>query len=484
MLIKLSNSQIEASRIPGQRSQLRWICRQILFVALISSVLMVHALSSEIGPGLEWNRTFGGLYGDGVWSLQETKDGGYILAGHTATRGEGSDLWIIRTDPKGNPLWNETFGGSGEDIGYFIHKTRDDGFVIAGSTSSYGLGNERLWLIKTDGNGSLSWSRVFGGFVSSSGDGGWSVDEAKEGGYIVAGYTQSFGSGRKDLWLVRTDDQGKEIWDETYGGAEDDVGTSVIQTKDGGFVTAGRTSSYGNGGDDIWLLKVNLHGEEVWSKTFGGQKDDAAFQVVELADGYALVGRTESGTSSMKIILIKTNLEGKKLWERSYRGNAGTSLEPTSDGGFIIAGRIDDKESGRDAFIVKTDSIGREEWSKPFGGARDDIGTSVIESNDSSYIFAGITSSEGYGAEDAWLVKLHRDAKNSINEADLKKSKLILNATLQDESLVSPNSRTNVSKDLAFRITRDVNSNITNDIELDLSQNNSFSNLKAIKAAI
>jgi hypothetical protein len=258
---------------------------------------------------------------------------------------------------------------------------------------------------------------------------------------------------------------------------------SVVQARDGGFVAAGRSASYGAGGDDIWLLKVNMQGEEVWSATFGGEKDDAAFQVVELADGYALVGRTESGTINMKIILIKTNSEGKKLWEKSYKGNAGTSLEPTSDGGFIIAGRIDNKESGRDAFIVKTDSIGREEWSKPFGGIRDDIGTSVIEGSDGSYVFAGVTSSEGQGAEDAWLVKLQRDAKNGINAANLNNSNLIMNAAPQYKSEISSNPATNISKDMVFEITQDMGSNITNDVDLDIAQNNFFSNLSGNKSS-
>jgi hypothetical protein len=307
-----------------QQRQISRICRSILLIALISSFLMISVSSLEIGPRVEWNRTFGGLYGDGAWSLQETKDGGYILVGNTANQGYGSDLWLVRTDGNGNLLWNKTYGGSGEDVGYFVNETKDRGFVITGSTSSYGMGNERLWLIKTNENGDLCWSRVFGGFVSSSGDGGWSVDEANEGGYIVAGYAQSFGSGRKDLWIVRTDDQGKEIWDKTYGGTEDDVGMSVVQIRDGGFIVAGRTASEGSGGDDIWLLKINPQGDKAWSATFGGEKDDAAFQVVELADGYALVGRTESGTSNKKIILIRTDLVGKKLWEKSYKGNSGT----------------------------------------------------------------------------------------------------------------------------------------------------------------
>ena len=394
-------------------------------IAIISFVLLIAVLtpvnSLEVGPKVEWSRTLGGPYGDGSWSLQETKDGGYILVGNTANRGEGSDLWLIKTDQKGNPIWNKIFGGSGEDIGYFVHETRD-GYIITGSTKSYGIGEERLWLLKTDGNGSKNWTRVFGGFVSSLGEGGWSLDETKDGGYIVTGYTQSLGKGRKDLWLLKIDNQGNEAWDKTYGGTEDDAGMSVVRTRDDGFIVAGRTASFGKGGDDIWLLKTDSRGEEVWNTTFGGTKDDAAFQVVELLDGYALVGRTESGSNKMRIILIKTNLEGKKVWEKAYKGSAGTSLQPTSDGGFIIIGRVDNDETGRDALIIKTDSIGREEWALPLGGPRDDIGTSIVESRDGSYVFAGITDSQGFGAEDAWLVKLRTEAMNRTDAGVMQNS--------------------------------------------------------------
>jgi predicted secreted protein len=391
------------------------IIRIILFL-FVSSVLLADAQSQGV-PKEEWSRTLGGPYGDGFWSLQETEDGGCILVGYTAAKGEGADLWLVRTDREGDPLWNRTFGGSGEDVGYFIQETKDGGYIVTGSTDSFGMGGERLWLLKTDSSGIKEWDRVFGGFVSSSGDGGWAADATEDGGYIVTGYTQSFGEGRKDLWLLKTDGQGKEIWDKTFGGTEDDVGMSVAGTGDGGYIVTGRTASFGAGGDDIWLLKADSLGREEWNTTFGGKNDDAGFQVLEVSDGYALVGRTESGSDDKRIILIKTDREGHKLWERTYKGSAGTSLQPTSDGGFIIAGRIDSEESGKDALLIKTDSSGREQWAVPRKGEGDDIATWAVQSSDGSYLFAGITSSYGSGAEDGWLVKLQAGAAKGEERA-------------------------------------------------------------------
>ncbi len=374
----------------------------ILFVLIFSCC----SSASPAEPREEWNATFGGQYADGAWCMQETADGGYILAGNSASRGEGSDLFLIRTDRTGKCIWSRTWGGSAEDVGYFVQETKDGGFVVTGSTKSYSMGEELLWLLKTDSGGNLSWDKTFGGFVSSTGDGGWSVDETDDGGYIITGYTQSLASGRKDLWLLKTDGQGSEIWDKTFGGSEDDVGMSVLQSRDGGYIAAGRTASFIRGGDDIWLLKTGPFGEEQWNRTFGGNQDDTGFQVEELSDGYAMVGRTESGSDRKKIILIKTDPDGRKLWERSYRGSSASSLQSTADGGYIIAGRIDNIETGRDALIIKTDSSGREEWSMTLGGRGDDIGTFVIQNRDGSYTMTGITDSYGAGREDVWLVKI------------------------------------------------------------------------------
>jgi hypothetical protein len=408
-------------------SQMIWNClpQRIFSIGVVFFILVFFVLSESnsaygAGPVEAWNKTYGGQYGDGAWSLQETNDGGYIIVGNTATRGEGSDLWLIRTDQDGNPNWSRIFGGSGEDIGYFVRETNDGGFIITGSTKSFGMGEERLWLIKTDGNGSRVWDKTFGGFVSSSGDGGWSVYESDDGGYIVAGYTQSLGRGGKDLWLLKTDDRGNKIWDRTYGGMRDDVGISVLQTPDGGYIAAGRTASFGKGGDDIWLVKTDSLGGEAWNVTFGGGNDDASFQVVELIDGYALVGRTESGNDSNRIILIRTDLSGRELWEKAYLGSSGTSLQLTDDGGFLIAGRIDSKESGKDALIIKTDSAGKEEWRRTLGGRADDIGTFAIQNRNGDYVLAGVTSSFGSGAEDAWLVRMQTELPAPGNTARLQ----------------------------------------------------------------
>lgn len=383
-----------------------------LFRALLFSLLLLSSGFSALAanaPQEQWNRTFGEGYSDGAWCLQETADGGFILAGNTASRGEGSDLFLVKADALGNCTWSRAYGGSGEDVGYFVRQTDDGGYIVVGSSNSYALGGELLWLVKTDGAGGLIWDKTFGGFVSSSGDGGWSVEQTMDGGYIAAGYTQSSGGGRKDLWLIKTDALGGLIWEKSFGGAEDDVGMSVLESRDGGYTVAGRTASFGQGGDDIWLLKTDSLGVEMWNETYGGRGDDAGFQVVEMEDGYALVGRTESGEDDKRILLIRVDPQGQVLWEKAYTGGSVASLQPTEDGGYIMAGRIDGIESRRDALAIKVDSNGTEQWSMSLGGRGDDMGTYALQSRNGSYLLAGITSSYGQGREDAWLVNMRSD---------------------------------------------------------------------------
>lgn len=407
----------------------------LLTVAVTLSLLMAGSFASLLSlpqPYEEWNRTLGGPYGDGVWSAQMTDDGGYLLVGYTSARGEGSDLWLVKVDSDGRDIWNRIFGGSGEDVGYFVQNTRDGGSVLTGSTKSYGMGEERLWLLKADSNGSKQWDRIFGGFVSSAGDGGWSVNETNDGGYIVTGYTKSFGAGGKDLWLIKTDSEGFKQWDKTFGGSKDDVGMSVIQAADGGFVVAGRTASYGSGKDDIWVLKTDLEGRELWNRTFGGAEDDVGFQVLDIDEGYAIVGRTESGREGKRAILLKTDLRGVEKWEKTYqKGSSGISVQRSSDGGFLISGSIDSSKAGKDAILIKTDIAGREEWTLPLGGTGADTGCFALEGRDGGYLLAGITDSFGSGAEDAWLIKLRpSDINKNATAIDLT----IANATVTNNT--------------------------------------------------
>jgi len=296
-----------------------------------------------------WDKTFSGS--DGAWgtSVQEISDGGYILVGSTDSYGAGKvDVCLVKTDSNGNEIWTKTFGSARYDEGYSVRETSDGGYIIVGLTGSSVIDRD-IWLIKTDSNGNEIWNKTFGG---SNDDIGYSVQEISDGGYILVGSTESYGAGKVDVWLIKTDTNGNEIWNKTFGGSDDDAGYSLHETSDGSYIIAGYTGrativyeTYAEGFGDVWLIKTDSNGNEIWNKTFGsaGDRVEVGTWVQETSDrGHILVGWKEvRRDGKTNIWLIKTDPSGNEIWnktfDRSYK-DYGDCVQETSDGGYIIAG--------------------------------------------------------------------------------------------------------------------------------------------------
>ena len=383
----------------------------LMLITVAVCVIGAGVISAE--PVEEWNKTFGEASGDKGFSVQQTSDSGYIITGYTNSYGAGGkDFWLVKTDVSGTQVWNKTFGGTGSDYGYSVQQTSDGGYIITGYTNSYGAGGEDFWLVKTDASGTQVWNKTFGGTGS---DYGYSVQQTSDGGYIITGSTISYAVGEYDLWLVKTDASGTQVWNKTFGGASSELGLSVQQTSDYGYIITGITNSYGAGEEDFWLVKTDAAGMQMWNKTFGGTGSDYGYSVQQTSDGgYIITGRTYSyGAGEEDLWLVKTDASGTQMWNKTFGGteiDVGFSVQQTSDGGYIITGRTYSYGAGgSNLWLVKTDASGMQMWNKTFGGASSDYGRSVQQTSDGGYIITGVTDSYGAGGSDLWLIKVSSD---------------------------------------------------------------------------
>lgn len=356
-----------------------------------------------------WSGTYGGERTDRAFSVQQTHDGGYIMTGMTTSSGQGGmDMHLVKTDKNGRELFNRTFGGDLDDAGFSVQQTADRGFIIVGYTDSFPPWRA-VYLVKTDANGEEIWSRTYGG---DAWDYGYSVQQTRDGGYIITGETNSFGAGGFDVYLVKTDQDGNEVWSKRFGGDYSEQGRSVRQTSDGGYIIAGSKRRWDAiEGNDVYLIKTDENGDEEWSRTFGGNAEDRAWSVQETSNaGYIIGGFTKSfGQGREDYYLIKTDPYGHEIWSRTFGHgleDIGTCVRETFDGGFIMAGtRRVALPYDWDMYLVRTDPEGNELWSETFGGIYGDRAYSADQARDGGFVIAGHTKSFGAGGDDVYLVK-------------------------------------------------------------------------------
>jgi len=369
-----------------------------------------------------WMKIFGGMGYDEGHSVQETIDGGYILTGYTESSGTSRNVWLIKTDSTGEKTWDKTFGGIDSAGGESVYQTTDGGYIITGWKMVSDILDSDVWLIKTDGNGEMVWSKTFGG---TSSDMGYSVQQTTDDGYIITGYTSSFGAGNSDVWLIKTDSSGNMMWNRTFGGTNYEDSYSVQQTTDGGYIITGATESFGAGKQDAWLIKTDSNGNKVWDKTFGGIDGDITFSVQQTIDGgYIITGATESfEAGSAKIWLIKSDVFGDKVWDRTFGGKGyfwGLSVQQAVDGGYIIAGGKYplDTRSSSDVWLIKTNNEGYIVWDRTFGERNDDRANSVQQTTDGGYIITGYIEPSSAGNEDVLLIKTDSQGKSKTISSD------------------------------------------------------------------
>lgn len=311
--------------------------------------------------------------------------------------------------------WTKTFGGEASDRGYSVLETTDGGFLIAGLTYSFGAGNSDAWIIRTDSAGDVMWERVYGG---KGDDRAYWVTEMMDGGYAVAGESSSSSAGSADGWLLRLDEVGDTMWTRTLGGEGRDWLEGVVSTPDGGVIVVGGTASAGPEGTEFWIIRLDSLGHEVWVRAFGGEGDQWAEEVRLTSDGeYLVPGWTiqgQGGQPDGMVVLI--DLAGEVRWNRVFGGplwDGAKSGVEAPDGGYVISGvTTADDGRGRDAWVLRLDNGGDALWTRNFGGAGDDWSFSILARRQGDFVATGRTSSKGAGDADLWVI--HLDSEGGL----------------------------------------------------------------------
>jgi hypothetical protein len=324
-----------------------------------------------------------------------------------------------------SPSFCKAIGGDKDDWGSSLIQTSDGGYAITGSYGFFGYKDEvdevyagDVYVVKLDATGNLQWTKTIDGEKT---DRGSSLIQTSDGGYAIAGYTSSFGAGKADVYVVKLDANGNLQWTKTIGGENEDLGTSLIQTSDGGYAIVG---TYGHGlvGEDevlitfdVYFVKLDANGNLQWTKTIGGESDDWGESLIQTSDGgYAIAGNTTSfGAGGHDVYVVKLDANGNLQWTKTIGGkewDEGHSLIQTSDGGYAIAGATNSFGVGwNDVYVVKLDANGNLQWTKTIGGTESEIGESLIQTSDGSYAIAGYIKSFGEGKKDVYVVKLDKN---------------------------------------------------------------------------
>ncbi|HOK88274.1 MAG TPA: hypothetical protein PK404_05525 [Fervidobacterium sp.] len=371
--------------------------------------VVVYNKTEKLDEETTWQHEFGGYYDDEAYSIARTSDGAYVIAGYTKSIGSGDcDVYVLKLDNDGRMLWSKTLGGVKDDWAYSVEQTDDGGCIVAGETKSFGCGKSDFYISKFDSDGNCEWQKTFGGY-----DDDWalSVKQTSDGGYIVAGYTLSFGAGKGDVCILKLDNEGYLEWWDTFGGKNDDWAYSVLQADDGGYVIAGYTYSFGTGGD-IYVLKLDSEGTLEWQHVFGGKSAERGYSIDKTQDGgYLVAGYTKSFTKGgTDVYILKLDKNGNLEWHETYGGREddwAREIHQTSTGNIIVVGATYSFGNGKsDVLVLSLDSDGTLLWDKTFGDVDDEWGRSICETVDGGYIATGYTKSFGYNEKDVYVVKL------------------------------------------------------------------------------
>jgi uncharacterized delta-60 repeat protein len=422
---------------------------------IILAGMFFLSFTSFMSLNAQWARTYGGSNSDVAYSIQQTSDGGYIVAGETISFGAGScDIWVLKLNSAGNIEWQRTYGGSDSDEAHSVQQTSDGGYIVAGDTWSFGsidhfgAKTPDFWVLKINSAGDIEWQRTY---PSSFMEGASSIQQTKDGGYIVAGRASHYSPKFSSIWVLKLNSAGRVEWKGSYCSGFEGA-YSIQQTGDEGYIVAGYSLDGG-----ILVLKLNSEGDIEWQRTYGESDRDKAHSVQQTSDGgYIVAGWTYSfGAGGSDFWVLKLNSEGDIEWQKTYGGSewdCASSIQQTNDGGYIVAGETISFGAGSsDIWVLKLNSAGDIEWQKTYGGSSGDRAYSIQQTSDGGYTVAGETESFGAGKLDILILKLKPNGDIDPSCEFIRNS----NATVSDTDIIPKD--TYMSSDVGGWRSRDTN---------------------------
>ncbi|MCP4582120.1 MAG: T9SS type A sorting domain-containing protein [candidate division Zixibacteria bacterium] len=373
----------------------------MIFIAVI--ILNVNLIAQA--PDTSWTRLYGRDSDDYAYTILQTADDNYIVGGKSYSGSEtGFDAYLLKLDENGDTIWTNTFGGSQGEIIYSMVEGSDDGYVAAGMIGST-TDARKAYIVKVDELGDTVWTTSY---PSSRNAVAHYISRTSDDGYIVTGEQVVVGR-YWEVFILKLAQDGSISWFNTFGGSGTEEGHCIEQTSDGGYITCGLTTSFGAGSTDLYLIKTDELGEAVWTRTFGGELSDAAHAVAQTPDsGYIVAGEIDNPNHG--VYAVKTDAFGDTLWTRTYTNNSDidvcTSMDLTSDGGYVFGGYTNVPGYNHDFYFVKANADGDSLWAKTIGHLNYDRGRCVKQTSDGGYILVGEAPGQAY---DCYIVKLDED---------------------------------------------------------------------------
>ena len=350
----------------------------------------------NISNFLMFSRTLGEeLFDEEGHSIIQLEDSSFIILGSI-----DDDILLTKTNRYGELDWQQSIGGSQEDIANHIYSTLDGGYVISGETESYGNGGKDIWLIKTNQSGLMDWNVCLG---TNNNDQAGQAIQTQDGGFILVGGKAQNSSNNTNVWLIKTNSQGDTTWTQSFGGSESDSGTDILVDENGGYVILGDTESYGNGGKDIYVIKTDLYGEQEWSKTYGGGSDDSGQSIIKASDGgYIIRYIVESfGAGNSSVGILKISQDGDEIWSKTIGGSygiPGNSVQYIDNGNYVmICSLFDYGNNSFNSYLLQFNDTGNILWDVIWGDKIDDHGLGVLQTLDGGFIITGSTNNYGNG---------------------------------------------------------------------------------------